>query len=84
MKFRAGDAGRLCDEDQWLQLLARKEELVKRLKAIRTDLARRLTAYSEGQTHQLENVEVLREIRGLADEELRAIEREIAAPSAEV
>jgi len=61
------------------QLLARKEELVQRLKAIRNDLARGLAADSKEQALQLENMEVLQEIHRLADEELREIERELSA-----
>jgi hypothetical protein len=66
------------------QLLARKEELVQRLKAIRTDLARGLAADSKEQALQLENMDVLQEIHRLADEELRAVERELAALSGKV
>jgi hypothetical protein len=65
------------------QLLARKEELVKRLQAIRNDLARGLAADSEEQALQLENMAVLQEIHRLADEELRSIEKEIKARSDE-
>lgn len=65
------------------QLLARKEELVQRLKAIRNDLAGGLAADSKEQALQLENMEVIQEIHRLADEELRAVERELAAASAE-
>jgi len=65
------------------QLLARKEELVQRLKAIRNDLARGLAADSKEQALQLENMEVIQEIHRLADEELRAVEKELAAAAAE-
>lgn len=65
------------------QLLVRKEELVQRLKAVRTDLARGLAADSKEQAVQLENLQVLQEIHRLADEELRAIEQELTAPYAE-
>ena len=65
------------------QLLARKEELMQRLKAIRTDLSRGLAADSEEQALQLENMAVLQEIHRLADEELRAIELELKATPTE-
>jgi hypothetical protein len=65
------------------QLLARKEELVQRLNAIRSDLAKGLAADSEEQALQLENMAVLQEIHRLADEELRAVEKELVAASAE-
>ena len=60
------------------QLLVRKQELVQRIKAIRTDLARGLDADSEEQAIQLENMEVLQEIHRLADEELKVIEEELS------
>lgn len=60
------------------QLLARKEELVKRLGAIRNDLAKGLVADSQEQALQLENMQVLQEIHRLADAELWAIEKELA------
>ena len=65
------------------QLLSRKEELLQRLKAIRTDLSGGLAADSEEQALQLENMAVLQEIHRLANEELRAIELELKAASAE-
>ena len=65
------------------QLLARKQELVQRIKAIRTDLARGLDADSEEQAIQLENMEVLQEIHRLADDELTAIEEELSKPPGE-
>lgn len=65
------------------QLLARKKELVQRLQAIRIDLAKGLAADSEEQALQLQNMEVIQEIHRLADEELRAVEKELAAASAE-
>ena len=64
------------------QLIARKNELVQRLKAIRSDLAKGLAADSEEQALQLENLEVLQEIYRLADEELRNIEKELKVASA--
>lgn len=65
------------------QLLARKKELMKRLEAIRSDLRRGLAADSEEQAVQLENLQVLQEIHRLADEELKTIEQELTASSAE-
>ncbi len=65
------------------QLLARKKELMQRLEAIRSDLRRGLAADSEEQAVQLENLQVLQEIHRLADAELRAIEQELNASSAE-
>jgi len=65
------------------QLIARKRELMQRLKAIRSDLAKGLAADSEEQALQLENLEVLQEIHRLADEELRNIEKELTAVSTE-
>jgi len=58
-------------------LLARREELVKRLDAIRADLGRGLDADAEEQALQLENLEVLQEIRRLAEAELAEIDREL-------
>jgi hypothetical protein len=65
------------------QLLARKKELMQRLEAIRSDLRRGLAADSEEQAVQLENLQVLQEIHRLADAELRTIEQELRASSAE-
>ncbi|MEJ8567536.1 hypothetical protein [Elongatibacter sediminis] len=64
--------------DQFKQLLDRRDELLKRLKAIRADLAGGLAADSEEQAIQLENLEVLQEIQRLAEKELRSIEEELA------
>ena len=60
------------------QLLDRKQELVRRLDAIRTDLGRGLAADSQEQAIQLENLEVLQEIQRLASEELRSIDKELS------
>ena len=59
-------------------LLARREELVKRLNSIRADLGRGLEADAEEQAIQLENLEVLQEIARLAETELAAIDAELA------
>ena len=60
------------------QLLDRKQELVRRLDAIRTDLGRGLAADSQEQAIQLENLEVLQEIQRLASEELQSIDKELS------
>lgn len=59
-------------------LLARRQELVKRLDAIRADLGRGLDADAEEQALQLENLEVLQEILRLAETELAGIDKELA------
>jgi RNA polymerase-binding transcription factor DksA len=59
-------------------LLARREELIKRIDAIRADLGRGLEADAEEQAVQLENFEVLQEIRRLAEAELASIDAELA------
>ena len=59
------------------QLLERKDELVKRLMAIRSDIGKGLSADSQEQAIQLENMEVLQEIHRLADEELKNIEKDL-------
>jgi len=65
------------------QLIVRKQELMQRLNAIRNDLATGLAADSKEQALQLENMAVLQEIHRLADEELRAVERELTGLSTE-
>ena len=60
------------------ELLARREELIKRLDAIRADLGRGLDADAEEQALQLENFEVLQEINRLAETELAAVDAELA------
>ena len=60
------------------QLLVRKDELLKRLAAIRGDLGSGLASDSEEQAVQLQNLEVLQEIERLANEELVAIEEELS------
>lgn len=61
------------------KLLDRREELRKRLAAIRADLASGLEADTDDQAIQLENQEVLSEIRRLAEAELESIEKALAA-----
>ena len=60
------------------ELLARKSELLTRLKSIRKDLGRGLDADAEEQAIQLENLAVLQEIYRLADVELQTVEKELA------
>ena len=60
------------------QLLKRKKELIKRLTAIRADIANGLAADSKEQAIELENMEVLQEIYRLADNELQSIEQQLA------
>lgn len=60
------------------ELLARREELIRRLDAVRADLARGLEADAEEQALQLENLEVLQEISRLAETELAAVDAELA------
>ncbi|HET6564605.1 MAG TPA: hypothetical protein VFG52_04260 [Xanthomonadales bacterium] len=60
------------------ELLLRRQELVNRLDAIRADLERGLDADSQEQALQLENMEVLQEIRRLAEVELADIDAELA------
>ena len=60
------------------ELLIRREELIKRLDAIRSDLGRGLEADAEEQAIQLENLEVLQEIGRLAETELTTIDSELA------
>lgn len=59
------------------ELLVRKNELLKRLAAIRGDLASGLASDSEEQALELQNFEVLQEIERLAHKELMAIEEEL-------
>ena len=60
------------------KLLDRREELLNRLAAIRADLASGLDADAEEQAVQLENLEVLSEIRRLAEAELESVEKALA------
>lgn len=60
------------------QLLVRKNELLKRLAAIRGDLGSGLASDSEEQAVQLQNLQVLQEIERLANDELVAIEEELS------
>ncbi len=55
-------------------LSARREELLTRLNAIRSDYGNGLPADFEEQAQQLENADVLTEINRLAAEELTKVE----------
>ena len=59
-------------------LETRRAELVKRLGAIRRDLARGLDRDTEEQAIQLENLEVLQEISRVAQQELLEVDRKLA------
>lgn len=61
------------------ELLERRKELTARLAAIRADLARGLAADADDQAIELENMEVLSEIRRVAEEELKQIDQSLAA-----
>lgn len=60
-------------------LEARKRELEERLAAIRRDLGRGLDRDAEEQAIELENLEVLEEIGRVAEQDLRDVERRLAA-----
>jgi hypothetical protein len=64
-------------------LESRRAELVDRLKAIQRDLGSGLDKDYEEQAIQLENLEVLQEIYRLAQEEIREIDRQLAALKAD-
>lgn len=61
-------------------LVERREELVKRLEAIRRDLGGGLDRDLEDQAQQLENQETLMEIARVAESELAEIERKLEKP----
>ena len=66
----------MSDEKQ--TLLARRDELRKRLNAIEADYRQGLAADSEEQALQLENAEVLDGIARAAAEELAQVEQRLA------
>ncbi|HSM69804.1 MAG TPA: hypothetical protein VK830_08815 [Xanthomonadales bacterium] len=66
-------------KDKIAILESRRAELVDRLKAIQRDLGSGLDKDYEEQAIQLENLEVLQEIYRLAQEEVRDIDRQLAA-----
>jgi len=59
------------------ELLHRRDELLTRLEAIRSDLGKGLDADSKEQAIQLENIDVLREIARIAEEEIAIINRQL-------
>ncbi len=61
------------------QLIERRDELRKRLEAIRRDLGGGLDRDLEEQAQQLENQETLMEIARVAEAELAEIDRQLAA-----
>ena len=67
------------DPNDIARLQQRRDELTQRLAAIRRDLGRGLEPDLEEQAIQLENLEVLQEIERVASEELRDIDRKLAA-----
>lgn len=66
-------------KDKILALESRRAELVERLEAIQRDLGSGLDKDFEEQAVQLENLEVLQEIYRLAQQEVRDIDRQLAA-----
>lgn len=70
-------------KDKIVALESRRAELVDRLKAIQRDLGSGLDKDYEEQAIQLENLEVLQEIYRLAQEEIRDIDRQLAALKAD-
>lgn len=60
------------------QLLERRDELNKRLDAIRRDLGGGLDRDLEEQAQQLENQDTLMEIARIAEAELAEVERQLA------
>lgn len=65
--------------DKIVALKSRRAELVDRLEAIQRDLGSGLDKDFEEQAIQLENFEVLQEIYRLAQQEIRDIDRQLAA-----
>lgn len=66
-------------KDKIVALESRRAELVGRLEAIQRDLGSGLDKDFEEQAIQLENLEVLQEIYRLAQQEIRDIDRQLAA-----
>ena len=60
------------------ELVARREELRKRIEAVHKDIGGGLEKDFEEQAVQLENLEVLQEIVRVAEKELREVEKRIA------
>jgi hypothetical protein len=61
------------------ELVLSRDELLKRLAAIRADFGKGLDADSKEQAIQLENIDVLSEIARITEEELRNINRRLSA-----
>jgi len=61
------------------ELLHKRNELISRLAAIQADLRKGLDADSKEQAIQLENIDVLREIARIAEEEIENIDRQLTA-----
>ncbi|WP_126456588.1 hypothetical protein [Sulfuriflexus mobilis] len=65
-------------DEELQKLIARRDELLKRIEAIETDYRQGLDADSEERAVQLENAEVLEGIGKAAVEELEEIEKKLA------
>jgi RNA polymerase-binding transcription factor DksA len=63
--------------DNKAELLAKKQELEKRLEDIKKDLGRALSADSEERAVELENRDVLLEIARVSEEELESIKKKV-------
>jgi len=61
------------------ELTQSRDEMVRRLDAIRADIRNGLDADSKEQAIQLENLDVLREISRITEEELRKINLQLSA-----
>jgi hypothetical protein len=61
------------------ELTQSRDEMLKRLEAIRADIGKGLDADSKEQAIQLENLDVLREISRITEEELRKINLQLSA-----
>ena len=61
------------------ELTQSRDEMLKRLEAIRADIGQGLDADSKEQAIQLENLDVLREISRITEEELRKINLQLSA-----
>jgi hypothetical protein len=64
------------------ELTQSRDELLKRLEAIRKDLRGGLDADSKEQAIQLENMQVLQEIARVTDENLQQLNEQISSISA--
>lgn len=66
-------------EKTFEELIQNRDELLKRLEAIRKDLRGGLDADSKEQAVQLENMQVLQEIARVSEENLQEINQQISA-----